>query len=191
MDLNLTKLRKGDSDTIRAWFDQNVDGLFAFVYPRVGRVRETARDVTQTVLTKALDKIDEFDPERGSMTTWLRLLSRNFIRAAVKEKKRHIPLEAFWDRVDEQLGAIYQQIDDAEFPDEVLQRAETRQLVNVTFANLPESFQDVLNAKYIDEHSLEQIARNRNTTIDAVKAQLRRARAAFRDSFLTLIAAEA
>ena len=158
---------------------------------RVGKDADLAADVLQSSFADALGRLAEFDPERGGMDTWLRLLARNHIRKAVKDKKRHIPLEAFWDRIDQQLGAIYSQIDAAEFPDEVLERAETRQLVNVTFANLPEAYQDVLNAKYIEELTLESIARDRDTTIDAVKAQLRRARAAFRESFLTLIAAEA
>jgi len=187
----LDPLRRGDPQTIEQWFADESPALHAFIYYRVGKDADLAADVLQSSFADALGRLVEFDPERGGMATWLRLLARNHIRKAVKDKKRHIPLEAFWDRIDQQLGAIYSQIDAAEFPDEVLERAETRQLVNVTFANLPEAYQDVLNAKYIEELTLESIARDRDTTIDAVKAQLRRARAAFRESFLTLIAAEA
>jgi DNA-directed RNA polymerase specialized sigma24 family protein len=36
------------------------------------------------------------------------------------------------------------------------------------------------------DHSLDDIATTRSTTLDSVKSMLRRARAAFRETFLTL-----
>ena len=68
----------------------------------------------------------------------------------------------------------------------MLQRDETRELVSMTLANLPDHYREILDAKYLDEHSLETIAASRGATIDSIKSLLRRSRAAFKHTFQTL-----
>ena len=93
-------------------------------------------------------------------------------------------MQLAWDEIDHTLQAAYERIDRDILPDEVIQRKETGELVSVALSNLPPQYRDALAAKYIDGQSLEAIAAAGSTTIDAVKSQLRRARAAFRECFL-------
>ena len=72
----LEKLRTGDEIALNDWFESNVDGLFAFIYYRVGSNSDLAQDITQSTFALALKKLDKYDPERGAMLNWLRLLSR-------------------------------------------------------------------------------------------------------------------
>ena len=190
VDRELARIRAGDEAALERWFHREADALYAFAYYRVANDPGLAADVVQSTFADALGRLEQFDPARGSMAAWLRMLARNVIRDTLREHRRHVPIDSVWHDIDQALERLYAQIDQAELPDEVLQRHETRELVSMTFANLPVQHRDLLNAKYIEEHSLESIARMRETTIDAVKAKLRRARAAFRKAFLTLAATE-
>jgi RNA polymerase sigma-70 factor (ECF subfamily) len=183
---DLEKVRNGDPLALRQWFDVHVDKVYGFIYYRVGNDPQAASDVTQATFERALERLGDFDPARGSMATWLRITSRNLIRDHLKISNRNVPLEQLWARLDSVLESHLSEIDDQLLPDEALERDETRELVSMTLANLPENYRDMLDAKYLDEQSLETIAAARGTTTDAVKSMLRRARAAFRATFQTL-----
>ena len=53
-----------------------------------------------------------------------------------------------------------------------------------------EQYQEVLTAKYLENSSLAYIAEKRQVSIDSVKSMLRRARIAFRETFVTISKAE-
>ncbi len=97
---DLAKIRNGDPAALKAWFDDHVDKVYGFVYYRVGNDSQAAADVTQATFERALEKLGDFDPGRGSMATWLRITSRNLIRDHMKISKRNEPLEDLWARHD-------------------------------------------------------------------------------------------
>jgi RNA polymerase sigma-70 factor (ECF subfamily) len=182
----LARAGRGDADAIRAVFDQHVDGLYAFVYYRVGRDAALAEDVVQETLGGALTRVAQYDPGRGSVATWLATLSRNVIRDHLRAHRRGDELAAQWSRIDRSLAQIYQALAAAPLPGDVLERDETRDLVNMTIANLPEQYRTVLTRKYVDGASLEAVAGELGLSADAAKSLLARARRAFRDVFTTL-----
>ena len=182
----LERISHGEADALTVWFDANKGPLYAFVFYRVGSNADLASDVTQGTFMAALERLDDFDPEKGTMKNWLRYLSRNIIRKSLADHQRGEQLQVAWDNFDQNLQSAYKQIDRDLLPDEVVERDETRKLVSMALSNLPPQYRDALAAKYIDGRSLEAIADSGSTTIDAVKSQLRRARAAFRECFLAL-----
>jgi len=182
----LAKLRAGDPDALAAWFERHVDALYAFTYYRVGKDPDLAADATQSTFAIALERLADYDPQRGEMLTWLRMLSRNVVRDLLARHRKAAQLQLAWDNIDASLGRIYERIDRELMPDAALERKETRELVGMTLANLPPQYREVLEAKYMEGCPLEAIAATRAATIDSVKSMLRRARAAFRETFLTL-----
>ncbi len=182
----LRKIREGDPAALEDWFHTHVDALYGFIFYRVGNDPQAAADVTQAAFARALGRLADFDPERGTMAAWLRVTSRNLIRDHLKASRRNVPLEALWARLDDTLESRISELAEEELPADVLERAETRELVSMTLANLPDHYREVLDAKYLEEHSLEAIAAARGTTTDAIKGLLKRARAAFKETFQTL-----
>ncbi len=185
-DAILRQISKGDVDALTEWFHRHKDALYAFIFYRVGGDPELAADAVQSTFAAALERLDRYDPERGDMITWLRFLSRNIVRSQMAGHRRDVQLQTVWDRIDESLQAAYQRIESDLLPEDILQRKETRELVQMTLANLPPQYQQVLEAKYIENHPLETIAKIRDTSLDSVKSMLRRARAAFRECFLAI-----
>jgi RNA polymerase sigma-70 factor (ECF subfamily) len=180
------RLADGDPQALTAWFEGHVDAVYAFAFYRVGRDPDLAADVTQSTFTRALERLDDYDPERGTMATWLRWLSRNIIRDTLAAHRKAAQLQTAWDNIDASLHRIFDRLDRELLPDAALELQETRQLVGMTLANLPPHYREVLESKYMHDHSLDDIATTRSTTLDSVKSMLRRARAAFRETFLTL-----
>jgi RNA polymerase sigma-70 factor (ECF subfamily) len=173
------------------WFHQHQPGVYAFAYVRLGRNADLAADATQATFAQALDRLAEFDPERGEMAMWLCTLARNVIRGLLNQRRRAVQLESDDRCLEQTLLRALRRINAQPLPPAVLERQETRELVSVTLANLPSQYQAVLEAKYLRGQPLEAIAKQRNTTLDSAKATLRRARAAFRDYFLTLAGIDA
>ena len=176
----------GDEEALGAWFEENVDALYAFVFHRVGCDVGMAEDVTQTTLTEALGAMGSFDSGRGTMQAWLRVRSRNHIRAAMRHRQRNIAMVDAWEEIDVGLEELYRQMAAQPLPDEIVQRWETRQLVGATLASLPCHYRELLEAKYVADESLENIAAARAATTDSIKALLRRARAAFKETFIAI-----
>lgn len=187
---NVNAIIAGDPAALNHWFERESDPLYAFVFHRVGKDPDLTADVVQTTMSKALTRLRDFDPERGTMSTWLRMLSRNIIRDTLRAPRVEVSLEAYWTRVDDRLRSFYNAIDTSDIPGEVLERSETRELVGVAIANLPEEAKNMLTDKYIEERSIADMARQYQTTEDAIKSRLRRARTAFRETFLALVPAQ-
>jgi RNA polymerase sigma-70 factor (ECF subfamily) len=179
----LDRAGQGDERALARLYQAQVDGLYAFVFYRVGRDPALAEDVVQETFAQALSKAGDYDPERGSMQSWLCTMSRNVIRDHLRQHRRSTELAAAWERIDESLAQIFTALDQVPLTDEVIARDETRDLVNMTIANLPEKYREVLHAKYVDGSSLSEMAEKMELSEDAIKSQLARARRAFRETF--------
>ncbi|MEJ7601233.1 MAG: sigma-70 family RNA polymerase sigma factor [Kofleriaceae bacterium] len=185
---DLRAARAGDSHAIERFYDAHVDGLYTFVFYRVGRDSSLAEDVVQETFTLAMSRQAEFDPARGSIGSWLTVLSRNVIRDHMRAHKRSDELATTWDRIDATLAQNFAAMAERPLPGEVLERAETRDLVHMAVANLPGQYRTALTRKYVDGETLETLAGELGISVDATKSLLARARRAFRDTFATLSA---
>jgi RNA polymerase sigma-70 factor (ECF subfamily) len=181
----VTELAAGDAAALERWFREHQAGVYAFAYFRLGRDPDLAADATQATFVQALERLAEFDPQRGAMAVWLCTLARNVIRRLLAEHRRGVQLDGTADR-DDNLRAAWRRIDSQPLPETILQRQQTRELVATTLAALPPQYQVVLEARYLEGQPLEAIATRRETTLDGAKSMLRRARAAFRECFLAL-----
>ena len=180
---DLGDARRGDRDAIARFYDAHVDGLYTFVFFRVGRDSSIAEDVVQETFALALTRTAAYDATRGSTASWLAVLSRNVIRDHLKSHRRSDELSASWARIDATLAQTFAAMAERPLPGEVLERAETRDLVQMAIANLPEQYRTALTRKYVDGQSLETLAGELGISVDATKSLLARARRAFREVF--------
>jgi len=184
----LDAAQRGDRAAIARFYDAHVDGLYAFVFYRVGRDAALAEDVVQETFALALARRGDYDPARGSVGSWLTVMSRNVIRDHLRAHRRGDDLQQAWERIDATLAQTFAAMAERPLPGEVLERAETRDLVHMAVAHLPEQYRTALTRKYVDGESLETLASELGISVDACKSLLARARRAFRDTFATLSA---
>ena len=179
-------LRARRPEAVQSWFLRYADPLYTFVFYRVARERDIAADVVHETFLKALEKIDQFDAERGTMLSWLKYTARNCIRTALRQRARYRAHLALWDAVDRRLADAYRRLADAPLPEEILQQKETAELVHMTMAQLPENYRLVLKEHYWSDRSVKDIASAHGMTPSGVKSLLHRARLAFKNTLLTL-----
>jgi RNA polymerase sigma-70 factor (ECF subfamily) len=162
----------GDTSLWRAWFGENFDRLAAYVRWRCGGLADVADDVTQEVWLTAVRRLRSFDPDRGNFFGWLCGIASNSARNALRSRLRHKKRTRPLGPGDEPpiAGA-----DPA-----ALEKAER---VAIALAELPDHYEAVLRAKYLDRHSVEEIAAARGDTVKAVESLLTRARQAFREAY--------
>jgi RNA polymerase sigma-70 factor (ECF subfamily) len=164
--------------------------VYRFCLYRLGGDADLCQDVVQETLLKALECLNEYEPARcgNSIYPWLTGLARNEIRRALARTPSRSAhrLQEIWSGLDEDLRRLYSGMDSQAFQDELLQRDQTRQLVNAAMSQLPPRYGEALEAKYLLGQSVEQIAHAWQTTEKAVESQLTRARRAFREVFLSL-----
>lgn len=182
---DLSRILAGDETELEYWFESEVDSLQAFIRYAIPSHLDLSADIAQDTFAHALNRLQDFNPARGSMRNWLRSLSRNIIRDTLRVHQRQMSLEALSPSSPLRLALV--QIADEDLPDDALTREETRELVLATLARLTTAQRRLLQAKYIDEQSLASLAKARGTTTDAIKSSLRRARASFREMFLALL----
>ena len=179
-------LRRRDPQALERWFLDHADAVYTFVYYRVGRDREIATEVVQETFLDALRKLDEFDPSRGGMLTWLTWVARNRIRQSLRDRGRYRTTDDPWDKIDARLLDSYRALESTPLPDEVVERHETAELVQTALANLPDGYRQALREHYCDQRSLREMATTRNVSEGAVKSLLHRSRLAFKAAFRTI-----
>jgi RNA polymerase sigma-70 factor (ECF subfamily) len=163
----------GDVAAWRAWYAAHFDRLAAYARWRCGGLADLADDVTQEAWLTAVRRLRSFDPEKGPFFAWLCGIAanaaRNAIRARRRQRARTRPLRPGDDAAA--TGAD---------PPAAVEKAER---VAGALAELPDHYEAVLRAKYLDQLSVGDIARQRADSPKAVESLLSRARQAFREAF--------
>jgi len=148
-------------------------------------------------MLRAIDEIAKYDPRRsgGEIFGWITGLARNEIARVLASERmtgvkaqpsRRLSLELLWEQMDEELLRGFAQLDTELLAPDVLVREETRELVRAAMSQLPPNYREALEAKYLGDQSMRQIAGAMGITEKAVEGVLTRARDAFRATFLAL-----
>lgn len=178
----------GETAAVDRLADAALGPLYRFCFYRIGRDRHLCEEVVQETLVRALADLEKYEPERsgGNIFPWLTGLARNELHRALAHERNAASLEMFWKRMDDDLRKLYGEIESAPLGDELLRRAETREMVGATMSQLPDHYRQALEAKYVLGQSVREIAAQLATTEKAIESQLTRARQAFRATFLAL-----
>lgn len=178
----------GDTAAVQTLAEDALQPLYAFCLYRVGRNRALCEEVVQETLVRAIRELDRYDPARAgdNVFPWLTGLARNEISRVLSREKSAVSLEAMWARMDKELLSLYARLEMEPFGDDVLEREETRELVNTTMSQLPPHYREALEAKYMTGRSVRDMAAVSSISEKAVESLLTRARQAFRVAFLAL-----
>ena len=159
----------GDERAWRAWYDAAFGPLYAYVLWRCGGLRDLADELVQETWLTAVRRVRDFDPDKASFAAWLRGIAANLLRNHFRRERRRAarPLDA--------AGPLA-----APGEDDSRERAER---VARALAELPEHYEVVLRAKYLDRDPVARIAAARGESVKAVESLLGRARQAFRAAY--------
>lgn len=92
-----------------AWLRPHLHATYKMAVAAVGPPQ--AEDLMQEVLTRAWQKFDSYDPQRGSAATWLQAITRDRVRQRARRTRATSQLPAAFSSADESSHAFPVDID--------------------------------------------------------------------------------
>jgi RNA polymerase sigma-70 factor (ECF subfamily) len=174
-------LRVGNRDAWTALYENYSGDVWRYVARLVGPDSAAVADVVQEAFLAAARSAAQFDPERGTLWSWLAGIAHHQVAAHWRAASRAARLRSL---AEQGAAEIREWLDSAAAPlEETWERRELADLVRGVLAELPAEHAALLAAKYMDDASLEDLARQFGTTVVAAKSKLARARGEFRTKF--------
>ena len=150
---------------------------------RLGPRANDVADVVQETMLAAARSARSFDESKGTLWQWLWGIAQMQVALHFRQRQRHERKYAGeWLAASQ--GRLARWLEGSgEAPTDLLETAELAECVRDTLNDLPDDYESLLAAKYLDGESVEQIASRERTTSVAVRSKLARAREAFRRAF--------
>jgi RNA polymerase sigma-70 factor, ECF subfamily len=180
-DRSLAKqLSAGRDAAFRQFFDNYFPRVYRFCCRRLNE--DAAEEVTQAVLVNAIRHIRTYRGE-ASLFTWLCQIARNEVSAHYRHKARHESVVLFEDNDLVRAELESMSADPAFAPDSAVEGSQGREVIQLILDHLPGDYGRVLEWKYMEGYSVDEIAQRLATTPIAVQSMLARARNAFRRQY--------
>jgi len=185
------RMLAGEERAFETFFETYFPRIYRFALPRVGRNEDTAKDVVQAALIKAMRKLDSWRGE-AALFTWLCQICRREIADHVRSEKRRADNVVLIEDSEEVRAAL----ESIEAPEglDPLRRAdaeELKRLVHAVLDRLPHRYGEALEWKYVEGRSVEEIGQRLGIGHTAAQSLLARARVAFREGVEAVFGASA
>jgi RNA polymerase sigma-70 factor (ECF subfamily) len=163
---------KGDTDVWREFIDFEIPRLYGLFMDRWPN-RSLAEELLQKTVFDAVRGRGSYDPSKGSPEEWIHGIARNNIRLEIRRRasrpSKNGDIINYFEAMDTKL-----------LPDEVLERQEMTEIVRSALSRLESKEKVVLEARYVEELSAADIARQMKMTEKAVYSLLYRAKISLR-----------
>jgi RNA polymerase sigma-70 factor (ECF subfamily) len=181
----------GDESAFRHFFATYFPRIYRFALPRLARDVEATKEVVQASLTKAVRSLASYRSD-AALFTWLCQICRyqivDYLRANKRRSDRIVLIE---DHPELRAALELLEAPAEDQPLQRLDRAQTRALVQAVLDRLPARYGDVLEWKYIDGRSVDEIGDLLGVGGIAAQSMLARARTAFREALETVFGSTA
>jgi RNA polymerase sigma-70 factor (ECF subfamily) len=169
---NWVDFAEGDTDVWHEFINLEIPRLYGLFMGRWPN-RSLAEELLQKTVFDAVRGRSSYDPSKGSPEKWIHAIARNNIRLEIRRR-------ASRPSINGDISTYFNAMDTKPLPDEVLERQEMTMIVRSALSRLESKEKAVLEAKYIEELSATDIARQMNTTEKAVYSMLYRAKISLR-----------
>ncbi|GAB4428816.1 MAG: RNA polymerase sigma factor SigW [Bacteroidia bacterium] len=136
---------------------------------------DDAEDLTQEAFAKAFNSIEKFD-SKFAFSTWLfRIATNNCIDFIRKKRVQTVSIDAPVEG-DDGSSMRYDVRDDDLDPNDAMLKSQRRRYLMMAIERLPEKYRTLVELRYFQEYSYEEVAQELDIPLGTVKAQLFRAR---------------
>lgn len=167
---NIDKAKKGDQIAFTFLLDHFWNEVYGFMLKRTENETD-AEDITIETFSKAFDKISTYNSE-FQFNTWLIAIAKNVYIDLLRKKKSNLFVE-ITDEQDRQAYNIADTTPSAE--DELIIEQNLSQLL-LFIKELKPHYQEVIQLRYFQELSYQEIANKIDEPISNVKIKLLRAK---------------
>lgn len=165
----------GDKSALSVIYSRHADLLFAFIYHRVADSVCDTEEIWQETWLAVLQTLPTYRGRSGFFT-WLCSIACHKIADHYRRQGRE-PTRPFSSVSEQRLAGL---LNDGPLPEEILTQQATRIRVVHALASLPDKFRTVIVMRYVDECSINEVAKKLGKSYKATESLLSRARTAFR-----------
>lgn len=180
----------GDWASFDAFFNSYYPRLYRFALARLDGDTDLADETAQVVLCQAISKLDTYRAE-APLFSWLCTFCRHEVSKQLKARRR-AQGDAALVEDDPSVRAALDSLlaDTSNDPDAAVYQHEIQRIVRVAMDHLPALYADTLEAKYVHDMSVHEIAVTIGKSAKATESLLTRARTAFKENFNSLFGEE-
>src|SRR5436305_890869 len=144
-------LREGRADAWRTLYDAFAERVWRGVARLLGYHSADVADVVQETMLAAARSARTFDGARGSLWVWLWGIARMQVALHFRKQQRHDRLKQAGEWLAASNGRLSRWLDGTDAsPADLLEASELATLVRTTLADLPDDYEALLTAKYLD-----------------------------------------
>ena len=174
------RVLKGDREALLVFFDRYYATTYRYCLRKVSP--QDAEELATDALRHAIRRLDTYRGE-ARLLTWIHGIARNLLASHYRRMKKHENLRFIDDSARVRAEVEAMAADLSVSPEAAHELRERRDLVHLMLDYLPSDYGRILEWKYIDGLSVNEIAARLETTAIAVQSKLARARGAFRRCF--------
>jgi len=176
-------LRSGSPEAWGALCEAYSEPLWRYVARLVGSKQDVVADIVQETMLAAARSASKFDPERGTIWSWLTGIAHKQVALHWRKvaTRRIDPVEPHFD--DSPGGGAS--------PEARLLTDDSVEQVRQILVDLPADYASYLVAKYNDGLSIEEMVARFDGTAESVRSKLARARREFRKRYEAATVSEA
>ncbi len=177
------QILNGDEQAFRNIFDEYFPRMYRFAKSRLNGDHEAACDVVQQAFCNGIERLDSYRGE-AALYTWFHQICRNtlvdYCRAKNIRTRNLVPIED-----QENIRAVLESLaaPSTDQPEFNANRNDIVRLIQATLDALPIHYGDVLELKYAEGCSVQEISIKLGMSEKAAESTLTRARTAFRTAF--------
>ena len=166
---SIENAKKGDQVAFTYLLDSYWNEVYAFMLKRTENETD-AEDITIETFSKAFDKINQYNTDYN-FNTWLIAIAKNVHIDMLRKKKASI----FINSTDEDAKAYFIADDTPTIEDKLIIEQHLSQLL-VYIKQLKPAYQEVIQMRYFQEMSYQEIANTLSEPLSNIKIKLLRAK---------------
>ncbi len=160
----LSRARAGDTRSFRRLYRELYDLVARYLGSRLDSP-DDVEDLIAKVFHRFLERMDTFDPHRGSVAAWLLTMARNFLVDHYRAQRETLSIDALADIL----------AGDGDDPLHAIIRDEEARLVSALLSEMPAGTREMFALRFGQDMRCREIAACLGLSEDAVKQRFSRA----------------
>ena len=158
----MQRLKSKDKSALEFLYDHYSGALYGVVF-RILRNEDIAEEVLHDIFLKIWDKIDQYDPAKGKLFTWMINIARN--QAIDKTRSKEISK----DQKTRGIENVVNKIDSRGYNEQRVEDIGVKDIIK----NLPDEQQFVVEYLYFKGYTQSELAEEFDIPLGTVKTRLR------------------
>jgi len=162
----LEGLKQGSASAFDQFYERYVPFIYHIALKMLGDPME-AEDISHDVVLEILKKIDQYDPGRGSLESWLAVRTKSRCLDRIRKHSRHA-----WDPIDVAQYSLDRQQSTLSTEEKVLANMES-EVIRKAIRQIPKDQQSALIGAYYKAQTQKELSETMNRPLGTVKSLIR------------------